>query len=681
MKTKMKTKEKIQQKQTKETKGNRQEDWQGKKMKAEGKSGVAEPPHSIGEVKWVFRKDVRPDPEQPRKTFDAEKLQGLAESIKAVGIRAPLQVEVVNGLELLEPDLVEKDWRVKDGKNPRTFANEGLAREFVAKADRDDSFYQIVDGERRWRAAELAGVERIPVMIVDTSSPNWEKEKLAIQLVLNQQHENVTALEEAGAYQKEIESGRHTAESLYPALGISRGTLFSRLALNRVHDDVRKALLEGKINTSVAGLMAMVPNADIEETLDAFANGEYGSGQMSFREAQEYIEKNCAKQLKSAVFDTKDGELVPEEWGAVIGDKTVTWTGRPDGVSLTPSLRAHTGNRTDDDGMGHKKTIWGVWSGEFGMGEHKQIAAEMSKPDAQALADYINHGNAGLLRRAMGGACTDCPMRSGNMEGCGLKNPNVCTEPKCFNAKEAAHKKAVLAQAVEKGKTVLPANKSGGLFSKYRPADLEYNAPYVKPGAKCEADKKGRTYAEIVGETVPVVHALNAEGTLVPLMDKEAVVKALKAVGVKVDQAANGYAEEQRKTKEKVKRLETAAVAAVKELLELVKGEKESSRFLRMVGHQLCSRYGYLERNGWKNEAGLKKALAPLSEAELRVTITQVLAEDPVDVWGGEFSTLFEGLCEAYGVDLKAHVAAQKEKTKKNGDDVEVIPTKKGVGR
>jgi hypothetical protein len=216
---------------------------------------------ATGEIRMLLRRDVRPDPDQPRKVFDKAKLQGLADSIQAVGIAQPIQVCRAPGDwfvdEVLTHSKTPKRWYavlnrdlIKDGKLEGGFGPEYETR---AEAQENCPPWIIVDGERRWRAAEVAGVERIPVMVVDTSSPEWEKRKLAIQVVLNQQHENLSALEEAAAYGKEIREGRHTAESLYKALGISRGTLFGRLALNRLSGPVRAALVSGRDKCECGG--------------------------------------------------------------------------------------------------------------------------------------------------------------------------------------------------------------------------------------------------------------------------------------------------------------------------------------------------------------------------------------------------------------------------------------------
>ncbi|HYG35113.1 MAG TPA: ParB/RepB/Spo0J family partition protein, partial [Clostridia bacterium] len=207
-------------------------------MKKETNNGKPETVVREGRV-YAPWSAVRPDPNQPRKNFDQAKLQELADSIKEQGVIQDIIVEEKPPvLRLLEPDLVCKEWRVQriESGEIEMSGEEGPCRLYAGMIDLA-GYFQIVDGERRWRAAELAGLEEVPIAVRKVD----EKFRLAMQVVANQQRENLTALEEAAAYKKAIDDKLHTAESLYKTLGISRGTLFSRLALNRLYEPVRKA--------------------------------------------------------------------------------------------------------------------------------------------------------------------------------------------------------------------------------------------------------------------------------------------------------------------------------------------------------------------------------------------------------------------------------------------------------
>ena len=205
--------------------------------------------------------------------------------------------------------------------------------------------YQILDGERRWRAAKLAGLKLIPIAVREVTRGN----ELALQLIANQQRQNLTALEEAAAYRKAVDSGQK-AEDLAQRLGLSRATVFGRLRLNELDAGTRKALEEGTISVSVANLAAMVPEGERKKFVECVGATQY-HGPTSYKTAQETVER-YVQQLDKAGFSTKEPYPV---------------TGKV--ISAT---------------------------------------------------------------------CDTCPKRSGNMEGCGLKRPNVCTEPSCFEAKTKA---------------------------------------------------------------------------------------------------------------------------------------------------------------------------------------------------------------------------------------------------
>ncbi len=263
-------------------------------------------------MKWEA---LLPDPEQPRKEFNQEKLEELAASIKEQGIVQDILVRLVKG-EPYHWGIAPKD----DKENLFTVAPDAClgtngndhSRDIKVKGRTEaealaqrlaKDHYVIVDGERRWRAAALAGLKVVPVAVRTVDA----RRKLALQVTVNQQHENLTALEEAAAYAKEIDSGRHTAESLHQALGISRAKLFSRLALNRLHPPVRAALVAGKISVSVAGLVAMVPEKKRQEELLAEIEESDWDKAMSFDEVKELVEWQYCKSLVKAPFDLASG--------------------------------------------------------------------------------------------------------------------------------------------------------------------------------------------------------------------------------------------------------------------------------------------------------------------------------------------------------------------------------------
>ena len=133
----------------------------------------------VGSLQMLHLDEIKPDPDQPRKDFDPEALQGLADSIHSQG--------------LLQPIVVNK---LAEGK------------------------YQIVAGERRWRAAKLAGLDEVPCLVRDLE----DEETLQISLIENIQREDLNVIEEAEAYR------RLTEDFYYTHQIIANGKSFSHIS-------------------------------------------------------------------------------------------------------------------------------------------------------------------------------------------------------------------------------------------------------------------------------------------------------------------------------------------------------------------------------------------------------------------------------------------------------------------
>ena len=145
---------------------------------------------------------IKSNEEQPRRSFDDEKILELAESIKSNGIIQPLVLKKVN--------------------------NE----------------YIIVAGERRWRAAKLIGLKEVPAIIMNLT----EKQILEISLIENIQREDLNYIEEALAYKKLIHDFNLTQEELSKRIGKSRVTITNTLRLLNLSEDVQQYIIEGVIS-------------------------------------------------------------------------------------------------------------------------------------------------------------------------------------------------------------------------------------------------------------------------------------------------------------------------------------------------------------------------------------------------------------------------------------------------
>ena len=156
--------------------------------------------------------EIRPNPFQPRKSFDQEALDELATSIKNYGV--------------FQPIIVKKS--IKG--------------------------YDLIAGERRLRASKLAGLENIPAIIKDFS----DEEMREIALLENIQRENLTSIELAWAYKGIIDSLHIRQEDLASRLGKSRSHVTNTLGLLRLPDDVQELILENKISMGHARVLSKI---------------------------------------------------------------------------------------------------------------------------------------------------------------------------------------------------------------------------------------------------------------------------------------------------------------------------------------------------------------------------------------------------------------------------------------
>ena len=145
---------------------------------------------------------IKSNEEQPRKSFDDEKILELAESIRSNGIIQPLVLKKV------------------------------------------DNEYIIVAGERRWRAAKSIGLKEVPAIIMNLT----EKQILVISLIENIQREDLNSIEEALAYKKLINDFNLTQEELSKRIGKSRVTITNTLRLLNLSEDVQQYIIEGVIS-------------------------------------------------------------------------------------------------------------------------------------------------------------------------------------------------------------------------------------------------------------------------------------------------------------------------------------------------------------------------------------------------------------------------------------------------
>ena len=183
---------------------------QKEKMEFEGKPGE--------QVQIVKLTKVEPSREQPRKQFDADALQELAESIKQFGV--------------LQPLLVQKK----------------------------EDYYEIIAGERRWRASKLAGLKEVPVIVKEFT----EQEAVEISLIENIQREDLNPTEEAMAYKRLMEEFHLKQDAIAERVSKSRTAVTNSMRLLKLDDRVQQMLIDEMISTGHARALLALESKDAQ---------------------------------------------------------------------------------------------------------------------------------------------------------------------------------------------------------------------------------------------------------------------------------------------------------------------------------------------------------------------------------------------------------------------------------
>ena len=171
-----------------------------------------------GGARLMKLRDIEPNPEQPRKHFEKEKLEALAESIKEHGLIQPIVV--------------------KPGEN---------------------GMYVIVAGERRWRASKLAGLTEVPVVEGDYT----ERQVMELALVENLQREDLNPIEEAEGYRKLMDTFGLTQEDVASRVGRSRSAVANALRLNGLSGAIKNLVIAGELSQGHARtLLALESESD-----------------------------------------------------------------------------------------------------------------------------------------------------------------------------------------------------------------------------------------------------------------------------------------------------------------------------------------------------------------------------------------------------------------------------------
>lgn len=206
-----------------------------------------------------------------RKRFDQDALAKLAENIKRVGV---LQAIIIRP---------------------------------VAPTEAEPEQYEIVAGERRYRAAIIAGLTTIPVKVRHLS----DRDALEIQILENIQRENPHEMEEAEGFQNLMLNYAYTADQLAEKIGKSRSHVYSRLKLCSLATGCRDQFLERKFSASIALLISRIPVPELQvKAMNEILNPSNGTEPMSYRFAHQHIQRRYMLDLGDATFPIKDAKLL-----------------------------------------------------------------------------------------------------------------------------------------------------------------------------------------------------------------------------------------------------------------------------------------------------------------------------------------------------------------------------------
>lgn len=193
------------------------------------------------QIQIVKISSVEPNKQQPRKNFDEDSLEELAGSIQQHGVLQPILVV------------------------------------------RKDDYYEIIAGERRWRAAKIAGLTEIPIIVKEMT----EIEKVEVSLIENIQREDLNPIEEAKAYQQLIEVFHLKQEDLAQRVSKNRSTITNAMRLLKLDDKVQQMLVDEMISAGHARALLALEDKEAQRTLAM----KIFDDKLSVRETEKLIKK------------------------------------------------------------------------------------------------------------------------------------------------------------------------------------------------------------------------------------------------------------------------------------------------------------------------------------------------------------------------------------------------------
>ena len=239
---------------------------------------------------------IEPNPNQPRKAFDQDALEELAESIRLHGVITPITV--------------------------RHSAKEG--------------YYQIIAGERRWRAARLAGLKEIPAMVLEAG----ESEVMELALIENLQRQDLNPIEEAEGYDQLMRQFGMTQEEVAHRVVKSRSAVANALRLLGLPDEVRTMVADGKLSGGHA--RAVLAVSDEDKRVEAVRQAESLAKRMNKKPVQKPQDTGFSVDYVADIEKELEGVLgrkISIQQGKNSGQLTLEYYGADDLERLIEALR------------------------------------------------------------------------------------------------------------------------------------------------------------------------------------------------------------------------------------------------------------------------------------------------------------------------------------------------------
>ena len=236
------------------------------------------PADHLENVNEVAVADIVPNRFQPRKEFDPDRLAELAESVKLYGVLQPVVVR------------------------------------------RRDQGYELVAGERRWRASQIAGLEVIPALVRDYT----DTEMTAVALVENLQRENLNPMEEAIAYRQLIDEFGFTQEEVSRKIGKSRSFIANSVRLINLPTVVQEYVSRGTMTPGQARPLLVLPTLELQEE----AAAKILTQALTARDAEELVRQWGKKTVAKPKMEKKEslastGKVVGEHLSALLGTRVL----------------------------------------------------------------------------------------------------------------------------------------------------------------------------------------------------------------------------------------------------------------------------------------------------------------------------------------------------------------------